>query len=84
MKLSQEKNTFSQFFFEFLTSILNFNQLPKKMALVTDVFLEIKVPKNIVTQMSKKPCFRGPLDRQQEKWVKTLLLSEWQHLYNIY
>ena len=67
MKLSQEQNTFSQFFFEFLISILNFEQLPKKIALVTDVFLEIKVPKNMITQMSKKPCFRGPLDRQQGK-----------------
>ena len=67
MKFSQERNTFSQFFFEFLISILNFEQLPKKIALVTDVFLEIKVPKNMITQMSKKPCFRGPLDRQQGK-----------------
>ena len=67
MKFSQERNTFSQFFFEFLISILNFEQLPKKIALVTDVILEIKVPKNMITQMSKKPCFRGPLDRQQGK-----------------
>ena len=67
MKFSQERNTFSQFFFEFLISILNFEQLPKKIVLVTDVFLEIKVPKNMITQMSKKPCFRGPLDRQQGK-----------------
>ena len=67
MKFSQEQNTFSQFFFEFSISILNFEQLPKKIALVTDVFLEIKVPKNMITQMSKKPCFRGPLDRQQGK-----------------
>ena len=67
MKFPQERNTFSQFFFEFLISILNFEQLPKKIALVTDVFLEIKVPKNMITQMSKKPCFRGPLDRQQGK-----------------
>ena len=65
MKLSQEQNTFSEFFFEFSISILNFNHLPKKMTLVTDVFLEISVPKNMVTQMSKKPCFREPLDRQQ-------------------
>ena len=34
--------------------------------------------------MSKKPCFRGSLDRQHGKWVETLLQSEWQHLYNIY
>ena len=29
--------------------------------------------------MPKKPCFRGPLDRQQSKWVNTLLHAYWQH-----
>ena len=65
MKLSQEQNTFSEFSFEILISILNFKHLPKKMTFVADEFLEITVPKNMVTQMSKKPCFREPLDRQQ-------------------
>ena len=36
--------------------------------------------------MSKKPCFRGPLERQHEKWVQTLLHSEFlsplQYLLN--
>ena len=34
----------------------------KKMTLIADVFPEIPAPKNIVRQMPKKPCFRGPLD----------------------
>ena len=34
--------------------------------------------------MSKKPCFRRPLDRQQGNLVETLLQSEWLQLYNIY
>ena len=34
--------------------------------------------------MSKKPCFRGPLDRKQGKWVGKMFQSEWQNLYNIY
>ena len=54
------------------------------MTLVADVFLEITVPKNMVRQMTKKPCFRGPLDRQHGKWVNTLLQSEWERPYNIY
>ena len=54
------------------------------MTLVADVFPEVIAPKNILREMSKKPCFRGPLDRQQGKWVQTLLHSEWQNLYNIY
>ena len=82
--LSKQQNTFSQFLFVSLKSILNFKHLPKKMNLVADVFLEITVTKYMVRQMSKKPCFRGHLERQQGKWVDTLLQSEWQHLYNIY
>ena len=46
------------------------------MTLVADVFLEILAPKNMVREISKKPCFRGPLDRQQGKWVETLFQSE--------
>ena len=30
--------------------------------------------------MSKKPCFRGPLDRQQGKWVEKLLQSSMAEL----
>ena len=46
------------------------------MIVVPDVFLEIPAPKNMVRYMFKKPCFRGPLDRQQGEWVKALLQSE--------
>ena len=53
------------------------------MTLIADVFSEITAPKNMVREMSKEPCFRGPLDRQHGNWVETLLQSEWQHLYKI-
>ena len=43
------------------------------MTLVADVSLEIPAPKNMVRKPSKKPYFRGPLDRQQGQWVETLL-----------
>ena len=46
------------------------------MTLVGDVFLEKPAPKNVVRKMSNKPCFRGPSDRQQDKWVETLFQSE--------
>ena len=46
------------------------------MTPIAHVFLEILAQKYMVRQMSKKPCFRGPLDRQQGKWVETLLESE--------
>ena len=54
------------------------------MTLIADVFPEIPPLKSMVKQLSKKPCFREPLDRQHGKWLKTLLQSGQQHLYNIY
>ena len=53
------------------------------MTLIADVFPKVPAPKNMVREMSKKPCFSGPLDRQHGKWVETLLQSEWDHVYNI-
>ena len=54
------------------------------MTLIADGFREIPTPKNMVRLMSKKPCFRGPLDKQHGKYVETPLQSEWQPIYNIY
>ena len=48
MELYQKQKTFSEFFFSFLKSILNFTHLPKKMTLIADVFWEILAPKNMV------------------------------------
>ena len=53
------------------------------MILIANVFKEIAAPKNMVRYISKKACFRGLLDRQQGKWIETLLQSECKHLYNI-
>ena len=44
----------------------------KRMTLVADVFTELLAPKNMVTEIPKKTCFRGPLERQQGKWIETL------------
>ena len=84
-QLSQKEKTFSQFFFAFLKSILNYKHLPKKQKiLIADVFPEIPALKNILSKMSKKPCFRGPLDIQRRKCIETLLESGWQNVYNNY
>ena len=72
MELSKKQKTFSEIFFEFLKSILNLKHLPKKMTLIADVFREIPAPKSNFRLISKKPCFRRPLERQQGKWVVTL------------
>ena len=54
------------------------------MTLVADAFSEIPAPKNMFRKMSKKLCFREPLDRQHGKWFETLLQYVWQQLYHIY
>ena len=54
------------------------------MTLLANIFLEIPVPKDMLRYMSKKPFFRGPLDRQQGKWVEKWLQSKYQHPCNIY
>ena len=46
------------------------------MALIADVFAAIPAVKNMVRGMSKKPCFRAPLDRDHGKLVETLFESE--------
>ena len=46
------------------------------MTLVADLFSEIPAPKNMLREMSKNPCFKGPFDRKQRKRVGTLLQSE--------
>ena len=48
IQLSQKQKSFCEFFFEFLKSILNFNNLPKNDALIADVFPEKLAPKNMV------------------------------------
>ena len=46
--LSQKQKTFFEFFFDLLTSILNFKHLPKRMTLIADAFPQILAPKHIV------------------------------------
>ena len=42
------------------------------MTLIADVFPEPPAPKKMVTEISKKPCFRGRLERQEGKWFERL------------
>ena len=46
------------------------------MTLIADVFPEISAPKTMVRLMSKKRCFRGSLDSEHGKSVKTMFQSE--------
>ena len=75
---------FVNFFLHFLNLESILNILKKKMSLIADVFLNLQTPKYVVREMSKKPCFRRPLDKWHGKRAETLLKSERQHLYHIY
>ena len=48
MQLPQKQKTFSQFFFKFLKSILNFEHFQKKMTLIADVFPKLRTPEDVV------------------------------------
>ena len=54
------------------------------MTLIADPFPEVSAPKIMLTEMSKKPCFREPLDREHGKYVETMFQSERQHLCKIH
>ena len=41
------------------------------MTLIADVFPEIPAAKKMVRLISKKPCFRGDLERPEGKRVET-------------
>ena len=48
MQLSQKQKTFSQFFFDFLNLDSSFYIFKKKMALIADVFLNLRTRNNVV------------------------------------
>ena len=84
MHLSQKRKIFYQFFFSFSKLRVNFEDFIKKMTLTVDVFLNLRSPKYVVREMSKKSPFRGLFEDGHGKWVETLSKSERQHLYHIY
>ena len=63
MQLSQKQKVFSDSFSNFvnLESILNI--FKKNMNLIADVFSNLRPPKDVVIQISKKSRFRGPFDK---------------------
>ena len=49
------------------------------MSLIADVFPKLYTPKDVVTEMSKRPRFRTLFHSQHVKEFQTLLKSEQQH-----
>ena len=75
---------FSELFCAFLKSALNFEHFQKKMTLMAYLFLNLRTPKNVVREMSKKSRLRGSFDRQHGKRAKTLIQYQRQNLYQIH
>ena len=84
LQFSQKQKAFSQLFYDFLKSALNFEYLQNKMTCRADVFPKLRTLKNVVRYLSRKSPFRGCFDRKHVKRGKTVLESELQHLYHIY
>ena len=60
------------------------NVFQKKEILIVYVFWKSQTVKQVVRQISKKSCFRRPLNKQHGKWAKELLKSAQQQLFHIY
>ena len=75
---------FSQLFSAFPKYALSFEHLKKKMILMACLFLNLRTPKNVVREMSKKSCLRGSFDRKHGKRAKTIIQYQRQHLYQIH
>ena len=73
MLLSQKQNIFYEFFSAFFKSALNFEDFPKKIALIAYVFPKLPTTKDVLREMSKNSRLRGPLERQNGKWEETLI-----------
>ena len=61
--IRNQKHFLNLFFFTFSEFTFNFEHFQKKMILITDLFLNWRTRKDVVTQMSKKSRFRRPLDK---------------------
>ena len=81
--LRNEKH-FVNIFLHFLNLERILHIFIKEMTLIADVFLNLRTPKYVVREMSKKSCFRGLFDKGHGKRAETLLKSERQYLYHIY
>ena len=73
--ISQTKNILS-IFFSFSKLRVNFEDFIKKMTLTVDVFLNLRSPKYVVREMSKRSSFRGLFEHGHAKRFETLWKSE--------
>ena len=63
MQIYRKRKIFSRSFLHILNLHSILNIFKKKMTVLADVFLNLRIPKNLVREMSKKSCFREPFDK---------------------
>ena len=71
----RNEKLFLNLFLDFLNLDLILNNFKKNMTLIADVFLNLRIPKYVVREMSKKSRFRGPFDKWHCKRAETLYKS---------
>ena len=84
MQLSQKLKTFSEFFFAFSKSRVNFQHFQKKDDAHSLFISGATACKLVVRYICKKSRFRLPFQEEHGKRVSTLFKSERQHLRHIY
>ena len=75
MQLSLKPKTFSQCFVPFLEYTSNFNHFEKRWIVIGTLFGTLGTMKDLDRLLSKKHCFRTPLDSQHVKWSETCIKS---------
>ena len=80
MRLSPKQEIFSQFFFTFLKSTLNFEHFAKKKNLIADLFPKLRTAKSSVNKCLKKSSFRGHFDYRHGEPEEALLKSRRRHV----
>ena len=63
MQIYRKRKIFSRSFLHILNLHSILNIFKKKMTVLADVFLNLRIPKNLIREMSKKSCFREPFDK---------------------
>ena len=59
----RKEKYFPNFFFVHFLNLDSIRKFIKKMTLTADAFLNLRTPKDVVREMSKKCRFRRPLDK---------------------
>ena len=54
------------------------------MTLIADVVPKLRTPNNVVRQLPKKSCFKGPFDKLHGNRAQILLKPDQEQLFHIY